>query len=213
MSFDIVCFDCDSTLSKVEGIDELARRSGRFKEIAAMTLCAMNGELALEAVYRRRLELIKPDRASVEWLARLYIDEMVDGVRETMDVLQRQSRSVHIISGGLRQAILPLAMSLNIPDQHVHAVDIAFNPHGDYLNFDGQSPLARSGGKAEICRQLRNDRQSLVMIGDGTTDLEAKQAGATVIGFGGVVARDSVRDKADYFVNGSNLASVLEFLN
>ncbi|MFZ2311060.1 MAG: haloacid dehalogenase, partial [Methylobacter sp.] len=26
MSFDVICFDCDSTLSKIEGIDELAGR-------------------------------------------------------------------------------------------------------------------------------------------------------------------------------------------
>lgn len=213
MSFDIICFDCDSTLSKVEGIDELARRTGKFEEIAALTLSAMNGEVALEAVYRHRLELIKPDQKSIDWLARLYIDKVVGGARETIDKLQQQSRPVHIISGGLRQAILPLAEFLNIPAWHVHAVDIAFTPEGNYLSFDSQSPLVRNGGKMEICRQLKSDQQSLVMIGDGTTDLEAKQAGATVIGFGGVVAREAVRAKADYFVDQPDLASVLEFLN
>ena len=28
MSFDVICFDCDSTLSKIEGIDELAVHVG-----------------------------------------------------------------------------------------------------------------------------------------------------------------------------------------
>ena len=50
MSFDIVCFDCDSTLSKIEGIDELGRQSGLYDELVGLTNAAMNGELALEDV-------------------------------------------------------------------------------------------------------------------------------------------------------------------
>ena len=77
MSFDIVCFDCDSTLSKIEGIDELARRVGLGAELAKLTNASMNGEIALEAIYGKRLELIKPNRDAIEWLADLYISELV----------------------------------------------------------------------------------------------------------------------------------------
>ena len=69
MSFDVICFDCDSTLSKIEGIDELARRVGMGAEMSKLTDAAMNGELPLEAIYDRRLSLIKPDKASIEWVA------------------------------------------------------------------------------------------------------------------------------------------------
>ncbi len=44
MSFDIICFDCDSTLSKIEGIDELGRRVNMLDEMAILTNAAMNGE-------------------------------------------------------------------------------------------------------------------------------------------------------------------------
>jgi phosphoserine phosphatase len=47
------------------------------------------------------------------------------------------------------------------------------------------------------------------MIGDGKTDMEAKQAGAVVIGFGGVVDRQIVRDQADFYSADSNLVSIL----
>jgi hypothetical protein len=50
------------------------------------------------------------------------------------------------------------------------------------------------------------------MIGDGKTDLEAQQAGAKVIGFGGVVDRKTVREHADFFVSNKNLMAVLPFL-
>ena len=64
MSADLICFDCDSTLSKIEGIDELGRAVNKFDEMVKLTNAAMNGELPLEAVYGKRLDLIKPTKAS-----------------------------------------------------------------------------------------------------------------------------------------------------
>jgi phosphoserine phosphatase len=209
MSYDVICFDCDSTLSRVEGIDELARRSGLFEQVAALTEAAMNGELALEDVYANRLDLIKPDKAAIDWLAQLYIAEMVEGVSETIKTLQANNKLIHIISGGLRQAILPLAEQLGIPEAHVHAVDVLFDDDGNYQDFARHSPLAVSGGKARICRRLRIHHSSLVMIGDGKTDLEAKLAGAYMIGFGGVVRRPLVEEQADSYVVDASLAAVL----
>ena len=40
----------------------------------------------------------------------------------------------------------------------------------------------------------------VVMVGDGATDLEAKPPSNVVIGFGGIVEREVVREKADWFV-------------
>lgn len=212
MSFDVVCFDCDSTLSRIEGIDELARRYGIFEEVAALTDAAMNGELALEDVYAKRLALIKPDRAALDWLADLYIEEMVAGVSETIKTLQDNNKQIHIISGGLRQAILPLARQLAIPDERVHAVDVVFDGEGQYQDFARHSPLAVSGGKARICRKIRLTNSSVVMIGDGKTDLEAKLAGAYMIGFGGVLQRQIVQEQADCYLTDPSLMAILPYV-
>ena len=211
MSFDVICFDCDSTLSKIEGIDELARRVGMGEEMSKLTDLAMNGVVPLEAVYERRLSLIRPDQASINWLAGLYIAEIVEGVKEVFAYLLAQDKAVHIISGGLRQAILPLAECLGLPESHVHAVDIYFNEDGSYRNYDLNSPLARTGGKAVVVGTLKG-QGSLVMVGDGKTDLEAKQSGAFVLGFGGVVDRAIVREQADYYTTEPTLLSVLEHI-
>ena len=209
MSFEVICFDCDSTLSRVEGIDELARRNGLFEQVAALTDAAMNGDMPLEDVYGHRLELIKPDQAAIDWLANLYIAEMVEGVAETVKTLQDNGKQIHIISGGLRQAILPLAALLGIAEENVHAVDVIFDEQGDYQDFVRQSPLAVSGGKARVCRRLRMRYSSLVMVGDGKTDLEAKMAGAYMIGFGGVVKRPLVQEQADIFISDASMTAVL----
>lgn len=210
MSFEVVCFDCDSTLSKIEGIDELARRVGLGDELAKLTDAAMNGEVALEDIYGKRLDLIKPNRDAILWLADLYISELVDGVQEVFAKLQKQQKTLHIISGGLLPALLPLAKLLNVPAENVHAVDVYFAENGDYLDYETESPLAKNGGKAAIIKSL--NAKNLVMIGDGKTDLEAQQAGAKVIGFGGVVNRKIVANCADFFVAEENLTAILPFL-
>jgi phosphoserine phosphatase len=211
MSFDVICFDCDSTLSKIEGIDELARRVGLGEELSKLTDLAMNGIVPLEAVYGRRLSLIRPDQYSINWLADFYIAELVEGVKDVFAALLAQDKTVHIISGGLRQAILPLAYHLGLPESHVHAVDIYFNEDGSYLSYDLNSPLARTGGKAVVVGTLKG-QGSLVMVGDGKTDMEAKEAGAYVLGFGGVVDRAIVRELADFYMTEPTLLSVLEHI-
>jgi len=196
MTYDHVLFDCDSTLSAVEGIDELARRAGLGGEMARLTAGAMNGTTPLEAIYARRLELIRPCRGDLEWLADCYIEHCVPGAVETIGRLLRLGKRVHIISGGLRQAILPLAGALGLAPEAVHAVSLLLDDQGDYAGFDTTSPLARSGGKAEICRRLLPDGARAVMIGDGMTDAETLEAGVDFIGFGGVIVREPVRARA-----------------
>ncbi len=211
-SFDLVCFDCDSTLSRVEGIDALARRAGVEQEVAPLTAAAMAGELALDAVYGRRLDLVRPDRAAVDWLAELYVEHVVPGAVETVEALHGAGKAVHIVSGGLRQSILPLAARLGIRFENIHAVDVVFDEEGSYADFDRASPLARPGGKAEVCRVLGSAGKSVALVGDGATDIEAREAGAYVIGFGGVVVRDTVKSGADIFFPGPSLTAVLHAL-
>ena len=153
--------------------------------------------------------MIRPNRDSIDRLADLYIAQIVDGAKEVFAALSAQGKELHIISGGLRQAISPLAKLLGLSVAQVHAVDIYFNDDGSYRDYDRDSPLARSGGKAEICRQLLKAQGSLVMIGDGKTDMEAKQDRVCVIGFGGVIDRPLVREQADFYSTETSLVSIL----
>ena len=49
--YPLVVFDCDSTLSTIEGVDELALRAGVGDEVARLTTAAMAGEVPLDQVY------------------------------------------------------------------------------------------------------------------------------------------------------------------
>jgi phosphoserine phosphatase len=206
--FDIVCFDCDSTLSRIEGIDELALRAGLEQDVAPLTAAAMAGAIPLDAVYAERLSMIRPDRASLDWLARRYVEEMVPGARETIAALTRAGVSVHIVSGGLRPALEPLACELAVPATNVHAVDVFFEGNGTYRDFDRGSPLSRPDGKAVVCRSLAGRHASIALVGDGATDLAAQVSGVFVVGFGGVRRRDALVSGADIFIDGPDLTTV-----
>ena len=72
----LVFFDVDSTLVTIEGIDILGAGN---PEIARLTEAAMNGEVSLDDVYARRLEMIRPTRDASEALAQRYLDSIVPG--------------------------------------------------------------------------------------------------------------------------------------
>jgi phosphoserine phosphatase len=203
-----VVFDCDSTLSAIEGIDELA--ADVRPQVEALTDAAMRGELALEAVYGRRLELIRPTAAAVATLARQYIEAMVPDAAEVVAALGFEKIEVRIMSGGLRPAVLAVAERLGIPAGNVAAVDIRFDEAGEYAGFDARSPLARAGGKREVMQLWRNEIGGpVMMVGDGATDLETRSVADVFVAYAGVVHRAAVVNAADIVIHSRSLAPVM----
>ncbi|HEX2901254.1 MAG TPA: haloacid dehalogenase, partial [Bacteroidia bacterium] len=86
----LICLDCDSTLSAIEGVDELARLRGPvvLAQVAAMTNDAMDGRIPLEEVFSRRLEIIRPGRTETEAVGQQYIREMEPTAPATIAALK-----------------------------------------------------------------------------------------------------------------------------
>ena len=204
--FRTVLFDCDSTLSAIEGIDELAAHCR--DDVERLTDAAMRGRIPLEHVYGRRLRLVQPTRASIQALGQLYVSRLVPDAAETVGALQAAGVDVRIISGGLKPAVLDVARAVGVDASRVAAVDISFNEDGTYADFDEASPLARSGGKRTAIEQWNIERPAM-MIGDGNTDLEARPVVDLFVAFAGVVERPSVVQAADVVVRANSLAPVL----
>lgn len=206
MTYRLVFFDVDSTLVTIEGIDVLANGN---PEIARLTDAAMNGEIALDQVYAKRLEAIRPAREQVEKLAKTYVESLVDGAKETIAKLQERGIVVYLVTAGIEQAILPLAKALNI--RNVHAVRLSFDANGNYEDFDRRSFLTRNRGKELVVRDIRaRSHGRAAFVGDGVSDLEAKPVVDLFIGFGGVVVRPRVKENADVYV--TSLPDVLTHL-
>lgn len=187
--------DCDSTLSAIEGIDELARLSNPaiFAEVVALTHAAMNGDVPLHEVFGKRMEIIQPNKSMADEVARLYIEHIVPGAREFIEMSQSKGWLPVILSGGFEPLIRPLAAHLGI--DHVEAVPLFINEKGAYSGYGTDYPTTRNLGKNEIINEWKRGTQPArtVMIGDGISDLETRPDVDLMVGFGGVVAREKVK--------------------
>lgn len=194
--FRTVVLDVDSTVSAIEGIDWLAERRDPdvAHRVAALTNDAMEARVPLDEVYGRRLEIIRPTREEIRALAAVYIARALPGVREAVSVWRDAGVRVLLVSGGLRDAILPLALWLGIPWPDVHAVEVEYD-NGVAMRVRGEAPLARSGGKPAVVSSLTLPGPVLA-VGDGATDAELASVVDRFFAFTGVVRRDAVVARA-----------------
>jgi len=216
-----VFFDCDSTLTTVEGIDVLAEQAGRSEQVELLTEAAMNGEVDLEDVYGERLAHIQPTRAQIQALRQVYKDNAVADAAMVIAVLQHLGHETYIISGGLEEPVREFGISLGVPADHIRAVGVEYDElvgswwshhegqEANYLDY-GRGALAVSEGKEEIVHELKGSQPGAsLLVGDGTSDLLAGEAVDLFIGFGGVAARPKVEAGAPVFIRSAGLAPVL----
>jgi phosphoserine phosphatase len=197
-SFATVVLDVDSTISGIEGIDWIAERRGTdvARRIAALTDQAMRGEIPLEQVYGARLAHIQPSAEDLDALSRAYIETVAPDCASTVEQMRHAGIRVVLVSGGLRNAILPLADHLGLAPSALHAVDVHLEASGAYAGFDETSPLSTSDGKRVVIASL-SASHPILMVGDGVTDLAARSAVDCFAAFTGFVRRESVVRAAD----------------
>lgn len=200
---DCICFDVDSTVSTEEGIDLLAEACGKGEAVAEWTSKAMGGSVLFQDAIAARLDLMQPRLETVGQLLRTHGFPLTPGLPELVQTLKDQGKTIVLVSGGLKQLIVPIANKLDIPTSHIFAIELFFNADGSFKGFDKDAPTARTGGKHKVVQTLRESYDTIIMIGDGVTDLEAKaeDGAAAVIGFGGNVVREKVKQDADWFVH------------
>ena len=119
--------------------------------------------------------------------------------------MQARGTRGFLVSGGFRQMIAPVAAAVGVAAEDVFANTLTFDADGSFRGHDPGEPTSRAGGKARVVAELkaRHGFGKVVMIGDGATDLEARQPGAAAafIGFGGNQRRQRVQEAADWFVD------------
>lgn len=228
-----VFFDCDSTLTAVEGIDILAEMAGKKWRVEVLTNAAMDGKLDLADVYAKRLQAIRPTQEQIMEIRRIYKRHIVEDAREVIAALQALGHQVYIISGGLAEPVAEFGVHLGVPRSHIRAVHVDYNrlagrwweapppdadapPPGSYLDYE-EGALTISDGKAQIVRELLAEHHvepeaghgRSLLIGDGVSDLLAGTAVDLFVGYGGVVERARVRQEAPAFLHTPSLAPLL----
>lgn len=204
-AFASVVIDVDSTLCGIEGIDFLAARRGSAigAEIAGITDRAMRGEIPLEAVYGERLKIIRPARGDIEALAEAYERAVAPGAREAIPALRKHGVRLVLVSGGIRQAIDPVARMLGFFAEDVRAVSLVFDGNGNYTGFDSGSPLTTQHGKAGVLEELMAKSRivrPVLALGDGSTDVAMAEVADTFAAFTGFARRENVVARARFEV-------------
>ncbi len=204
-----IVFDCDGTLSSIEGVNELARNKGVYDVIEAMTTEAMERSGLNPQLYQQRLQLIHPSEQQVHSLAQQYFAHRVEDVEAVISLLQRLNKMIYLVSAGVNPAVSLFGENLHIPPSHIYAVNLSFDAAGNYLDYDHQSPLIHNMGKRNIVAMLQSEHPDLVHIGDGLNDYVTHDIVTRFIGYGGVYYRKNMNERCQYYIKTFSLAPLL----
>jgi len=164
----------------------------------------MAGGVGFREALEARLGIIQPTASGMDAFLSARPPRLSPGVGRLVAALRARGTEVYLVSGGFRQMIHPVADLLGLPRGNVFANTVLFDEAGRYAGFDREEFTSRAGGKAEALRHLQAERghAELVMVGDGATDLEARQEGgaSAFVAYGGNVTREAVALAADWFV-------------
>jgi glycerol-3-phosphate dehydrogenase (NAD+) len=208
-----VCFDVDCTVTVNDSLDLLATFVGCGEAVEALTTKAMDGTMNMHDSLEARLQIINctPDDIRRFIKAHPPASRLAPGIENLILALQSRGVAVYLLTGGFREMVIPLAAYLGVPMENVFANRMNWQWDDEtmqptkLIGFDLTEPTARNQGKPEAIARIRetNPYNTVVMIGDGITDLEAVQVegGADLfIGYGGVEERGNVKAEADWYV-------------
>ncbi|MCL9682923.1 HAD-IB family phosphatase [Legionella maioricensis] len=206
---DVFFFDCDSTLSLIEGIDLLASMNGVAEPVHEITQRCMATTGLTLADYRKRLDFIKPSKIQVQQLATMYGRHLAPGATDVIRLLHSLGKKIYIISGGIKSAILPLAEELGIKPSRLLAVDVYFNDDGSYQGFDEQNELTQANGKSICIANVLKDNERSLLLGDGFSDWEAQTTVTRFVGYAGLHPKAWVQEHSNFYILHTNITPVL----
>lgn len=213
MKYQNVIFDLDSTLSSIEGIDELGKLKNMEKRIKNLTRQAMSGQLPFSEVFIRRLKLIKPTQRELFAIGELYKNSITPGATELINWLYRRGTNIFVVTGGYTDCSYPLTDYLGIPRKNVFANRLIFDEEGQFKKVDQRIPLWRDDGKIKVVSGIiALHSGKTICIGDGISDWKASQIADGFICFAGIAHRPEVAAKANIVIKEQNLMKLRRYL-
>jgi phosphoserine phosphatase len=204
----LVVMDMDSTLIRIEVIDELARAHGVGEQVAAITRQAMTGEMDYDRSLRERVALLKGLDAQVlhDLAGQLPLTE---GAETLLRVLKRLGYRTAVISGGFSVAAEALQKRLGIDFAWSNTLEISQGK----LTGRVLGPIVNAQRKADILEELSQREgvplDQVIAIGDGANDLLMLQKAGHGIAFH---AKPKLREAAHSAVSAMGLDAILYLL-
>jgi phosphoserine phosphatase len=207
-----VFFDFDGTLVTCESIDSIAEQKGVLPEVESLTKLAMDGDVLLESIFSKKIEIIAPSHTDIQGSIDLCLQSITPGALETIETLRSHGATLNIISGGFKEVIDVVAETVfGISKYCVFANSLEFNEDGTYKRIHPSSPCATSDGKPNVIQQHIKPGTRTIMIGDGMTDAACREV-CEFIGFGGVSHRLPVEAVSSIYIKDMNLTAVMPYI-
>lgn len=176
--------DFDSTFTKVEGLDELARislagtpdQNSVVDQIRKLTDKGMNGEMSFADGLRQRISLLSAKEEHLAILVDFLRTKVSDSFQRNRAFLAENADQIYIISSGFKEFIVPIVTELGINANHVYANEFRFDDNGNIIGIDEDNVLSKDGGKKLLLKSL-NLAGDIYVIGDGYTDYELRESG------------------------------------
>lgn len=198
--------DFDSTITRVEALDELAAislkgapdRARILGKIKALTDSGMEGKISFPESLGGRIRLLRANRKHINLLVGSLRKKLSRSFLANRDFFKKNRDNIYVISGGFREFIVPVLKPYGIREDHIYANTFRFDSKGNITGADEKNPLAGGNGKAEQLKALGLKGETLI-LGDGYTDYKMKEAcpGARFFAFTENVERKSAVSRAD----------------
>ena len=206
-----VFIDFDSTLVTVEGLDVLATVIGSSRppderddlesRVRDLTQRAMAGDVSFQEALATRLGWLRPRKADIDRARTIVSAALEPTALDTVSALGAAGLEVHVLSGGVRDLVLPASLAAGIEAGRVHCNDLRF-VDDEAPGVDIANPLAHDDGKAAVVRSLAKPEEA-VIVGDGATDLEVRDRGAArwFVAHVGIANRPAIAAHADHVIH------------
>jgi len=204
----LVVLDMDSTLIRIEVIDELARAAGVGAEVARITERAMHGEMDYDESLRQRVGLLAGlDVAVLDKLAANL--PLTDGAETLVRVLKRLGYKIAVISGGFSRAAEALKRRLGVDYAYSNNLEV----QGGKLTGRVVGPIVNGMRKAELLETIAQAEgvllDQVIAVGDGANDALMLERAGLGIAFH---AKPKLREAADTSISAAGLDAILYLL-
>jgi phosphoserine phosphatase len=201
----LVAFDMDSTLIQAEVIDELAKRAGVGKQVAAITERAMYGEIDFKESFIQRVALLKglPESALGEVAAVLPLTE---GMERLISTLKKLGYKTAILSGGFTYFGRTLQRRFGFDYVFSNELEIENGALtgrvvGEIVDGERKAQLL-----ANIAKHEGISLEQTIAVGDGANDLPMLSIAGLGIAFN---AKPIVKESAKQSLNTLGLDGIL----
>lgn len=204
----LVVMDMDSTLIRIEVIDELARAWGVYDAVAELTRTAMKGGMPYEESLKLRVAMLK-DMPLAKVMAVASDPPLTEGAPELLRVLRALGYKTAVISGGFSFAADALRAKLGLDYAYSNQLEVKDGK----LTGRVLEPIVGPQRKADLLDAIAQREgialEQTIAIGDGANDLLMLEKAGLGIAFH---AKQKLKDAADTSLSQGGLDRILYLL-